>query len=222
MTAMSEVPLIAEKQLLHSTDVSIPNGTAVFLSADSAEPCGVEAFTRKLAAAMAASAPDAAFTLMPVSGRWRELPALVRGIARAKRIVFALPLVAWKRTFVLPLVLLLTALMMRRGIAVFVHEWSALHWIRRLSWMPFIALSDTILILSPFIRDQVVNSPWLSWTAKKCHFIPHPPTVRRPDRLQVTDVVRRVERSAEDCDLVIGHFGALDRGKSPAALLEVC
>jgi glycosyltransferase involved in cell wall biosynthesis len=222
MTAMSEIPLAADKPFPGEADVVSPRCAALFLSAESAEPCGVEVFTRKLAAALDASAPAAGYPLLPVSGRWRDLRVLLRRIARADRLVFSVPLVAWKRTLVLPLVLLLFGIAFRCRISVFLHEWSALHWLRRVTWLPFVLLSDTILVLSPYIRDQVAADRWISGAAKKCRLIPHPPTIRRPESLRVTQTVRQVEKAAADCDVVIGYFGALYRGKAPTALLEIC
>src|SRR4051812_26391654 len=128
MTVMSELPLVAGQPLPRESDIASPRCGALFLSASSAEPCGVKVFTRKLAAALNASAPEFGYALIPISGRWRELPALLRRIARANRVVFSVPLVAWKRTLVLPLVLLLFSFAVRCRISVFLHEWSALHW----------------------------------------------------------------------------------------------
>jgi hypothetical protein len=55
--------------------------------------------------------------IMPVSGRWRDLLAMLRRIAQADRVVFSVPLVAWKRMLAMPLVLLLFAFAMRCRIA---------------------------------------------------------------------------------------------------------
>jgi glycosyltransferase involved in cell wall biosynthesis len=219
---MVETPAVSGKAFLLQRDaVKAPTGT-LFLSACSDEPCGVEVFTGKLAAALAASAPDVGYELLPVSGRWRDVPALLRRVAQARRIVFSAPLVAWKRMLVMPLVLLALAFVMRRRISVFLHEWSALHGLRRLLLLPFIALSDSILVLSPYIRDQVASDRWISRAAKKCRLVPHPPTIRRPDDLKPTEMAREIEAAAADCDIVIGYFGAIYRGKAPTALLEIC
>jgi glycosyltransferase involved in cell wall biosynthesis len=88
--------------------------------------------------------------------------------------------------------------------------------------LPFVWLSDTILVLSPYIRSQIANGRWLAGAARKCRLVPHPPTVRRPPILATTDRVRDVERATRNCDLVIGYFGAIYDGKAPTALLEIC
>src|SRR3954468_18566710 len=89
------------------TSVAAPAAQTLFLVADSKEACGVEVFTHKLVAALAAN--ESGHVLYPVSGRWRDLPAAMDRVAPAERVVFGLPLVAWKRVIVVPLLLLLTA-----------------------------------------------------------------------------------------------------------------
>jgi glycosyltransferase involved in cell wall biosynthesis len=194
----------------------------LFLLTSSDEPCGVETFTRTLEGALASSDPDAGYELLSISGRWRDLPAMFRRIAQADQVVFSLPLVAWKRMLVIPLVLLLFSFASRRRIATFLHEWAALHGLRRLALLPFVWLSRTILVVSPFIRAQIASDRSVARAADKCRLVPHPPTVRRPATLTVTDRVRRIARAAETCDLVIGTFGAIYAGKAPTALLEIC
>jgi glycosyltransferase involved in cell wall biosynthesis len=219
---MSEFPVAAGKSVLLEAEVARAQGGTLFLTASSAEPCGVEVFTRKLAAALKASAPEAGHQLLPVSGHWRDLLGMLRCMAHADRVVFSVPLVAWERMLAMPLVLLLFALAIRCRISLCLHEWSALHWLRRLLWSPAVTLSDTILVLSPYIRDQVAHDRWIARAARKCRLIPHPPAIRRPDRLTSTELARQVETAAADCDIVIGYFGAISRGKAPTALLEIC
>jgi glycosyltransferase involved in cell wall biosynthesis len=117
---------------------------------------------------------------------------------------------------------LLFSFAIRRRISTILHEWTALHWLRRLVLIPFVMLSKRLLVLSPFIREQIASDPLVARAADKCGLVPHPPTVRRPATLTVTDRVRDIERAAQDCDLVIGYFGAIYDGKAPTALLEIC
>jgi glycosyltransferase involved in cell wall biosynthesis len=196
---------------------------ALFLSARSAEPCGVETFTRTLVEALAGSDRDAEYELIAVSGRWRDVPGLLRRIAQADRIVFGFPLVAWKRMLLIPLVLLLFAWASCRRISTFAHEWSGLNWLRRLVLSPYLLVSRNILVLSPLIVAQIAADRFLGRAAGKCRLVPHPPTVRRPEiRADVTATVRAVERAARDAEIVIGHFGAIYQGKAAMALLEIC
>jgi glycosyltransferase involved in cell wall biosynthesis len=197
-------------------------GRCLFLYPQSRQPCGVEIFTSTMVAALRSSAPDAGYELLPVSGRWRDVPSLLYSIARSEQIVFSFPLVAWKRVLVLPLLLLLSALATRRRVSTLLHEWDGLHGLRRLVVMPIVLASHTILVLSPFIRAQIANDRWLGRAAQRCRLLPHPPTVRRPAALTVTERVRGVADAAAGRDIVIGYFGAIYDGKAPDALLDIC
>jgi glycosyltransferase involved in cell wall biosynthesis len=197
-------------------------GRCLFLYPQSRQPCGVEIFTRTLVAALKASAPEGGYELLPVSGRWRDVPSLLHRIAGAEQVVFSFPLVAWKRVLILPLLLLLFARVTRRRVSTLLHEWEGLHGLRRLVVLPIVLASHTILVLSPFIRAQIANDRWLGRVAQRCRLLPHPPTVRRPAALKVTKRVRDVADAAAGRDIVIGYFGAIYDGKAPDALLDVC
>jgi glycosyltransferase involved in cell wall biosynthesis len=220
MTVVSETRIISTKSMPRAA--SAAKARCLFLLTPSAEPCGVETFIRTLVAALAARDGDAGYELLPVSRRWRDLPATLRRIMQADEVVFSFPLVAWKRMLIMPLVLLLFSAVTRRRTSTFLHEWSGLHRLRQMTVVPFVWLSRTILVLSPLIREQIANDPRIAHAARRCRLVPHPPTVCRPASLTVTDRVGSVERAAKECDLVIGYFGAIYEGKSPTALLEIC
>src|SRR5579871_6716367 len=74
-----------------------------FLLTPSGEECGVESFARLLVNELHADYPGAGYGLLPVSPRWRDLPALLRRVRRADCIVFSVPLIAWKNLLLLPL-----------------------------------------------------------------------------------------------------------------------
>jgi glycosyltransferase involved in cell wall biosynthesis len=188
----------------------------------SKEECGVESFARLLVSALQNDYPDDGYAVLAVSSRWRDLPAIFRKIAAADQVVFSVPLVAWKRLLLLPLVVLLFARVVRCRVNVFMHEWSALHWMRRLALAPFVMLSRTIIVVSPFIAGEIAGTPWLMGAARKCRLAPNAPTIRRPVELRVTERVLRVREAAKSCDVVIGYFGAIYKGKAATALLDVC
>jgi glycosyltransferase involved in cell wall biosynthesis len=112
--------------------------------------------------------------------------------------------------------------MVRCRVNVFMHEWSALHWMRRLALAPFVMLSRTIIVVSPFIAGEIAGTPWLMGAARKCRLVPNAPTIRRPVEPRVTERVLRVREAAKSCDVVIGYFGAIYKGKAATALLDVC
>jgi glycosyltransferase involved in cell wall biosynthesis len=219
---MSDTQIISRGSIPRTGAATRARNSTLFLAARSNEPCGVETFTRTLAEALAARDHDAAYALVAVSGRWRDVPSLLYRIAQADRIVFGFPLVAWKRMIVIPVVLLLFSWTIRRRISTFAHEWMGMNWLRRLVVTPYLLLSRNILVLSPLIVAQIANDRWVGRTARKCALVPHPPTVRRPDARAVTATVRNVERAARGADVVIGHFGAIYQGKGAIALLEIC
>ena len=94
----------------------------LFLASSATLPCGVEMFTRCLFDA------------------WLEMGAsaqiLPLGIASAKLhknqvLVLNLPLVAWKKSLLLPLYALFSAKLHGRQTLVILHEWNDLAWQRR-------------------------------------------------------------------------------------------
>jgi glycosyltransferase involved in cell wall biosynthesis len=194
----------------------------LFLLTPSKEECGVESFARLLVSALQNDYPDDGCAVLAVSSRWRDLPTVLRKIAAADAIVFSVPLVAWKRLLLLPLVVLVFACLVRCRVNVFMHEWAALHWLRRLALAPFLLLSRTIIVVSPFIAGEIAGTPWLMGAARKCRLVPNAPTIRRPSAPCVTERVLCVREAAKSCDVVIGYFGAIYKGKAATALLDVC
>jgi glycosyltransferase involved in cell wall biosynthesis len=194
----------------------------LFLLTPSKEECGVESFARLLVSALHSDYPEDGCAVLAVSSRWRDLPAVFRKIAAADGIVFSVPLVAWKRLLLLPLAVLVFACLVRCRVNVFMHEWAALHWLRRLALAPFLLLSRTIIVVSPFIANEIAGTRWLMGAARKCRLVPNAPTIRRPGVPCVTERVLRLREAAKSCDVVIGYFGAIYKGKAATALLDVC
>src|SRR5437899_3108532 len=81
-------------------------GACLFPLTLSDQPCGVENLTRKLVAALTAGDAPATCELLPISGRWRDLPSVLRKVTAADAVVFNLPLVAWKHMIAIPLMVL--------------------------------------------------------------------------------------------------------------------
>jgi glycosyltransferase involved in cell wall biosynthesis len=196
-------------------------GRNLFLLTPSGEQCGVESFARLLVSELNAGHPDAGYNLLPVSPHWRDLPALLRQLRHANCIVFSVPLTAWKNLLVLPLMILLFARCAGVQVSVFMHEWAALHRLRRMALAPFIWFSRSIMVVSPLIAGQIAQTKWLLGAGKKCRLVPNAPVVR-PGEPLVTERVERLRKAARNCDVVIGHFGALYKGKASTALLDVC
>ncbi len=205
-----------------ATPRAAPRRGSLFLLTPSKEACAVEIFTQKLVRAMQLRYPDQGYELLTVSGRWRDLPSIFRKNADADGIVFSLPLVAWKRMLLIPLLILVFATIVRCRVSVFLHEWRGLHWLRRLAVAPIVLLSRTIVVVSPFIAEQIANDRWLAGAGAKCRLVPHPPTIRPPRERCITERIERVREAASDCDVVIGYFGSIYRGKAATGLLDIC
>jgi glycosyltransferase involved in cell wall biosynthesis len=89
-------------------------------------------------------------------------------------------------------------------------------------WRRFVVLSDTIIVVSPYVADQLANDRWLGRARAKCRLVPHPPTVRRPQAFRVTERVQEIAAAARRYDLVLGTFGSIYKGKASTGLLDVC
>jgi glycosyltransferase involved in cell wall biosynthesis len=194
-------------------------GAALFVFTPTAHPCGVETFTRAMVEAL--PEPPGRYAALAVSGLWRDVPAEIAAVARSRQVVFSFPLNAWKKLIVQPLLLLLAATLCGRHVGIFLHEWTALHLLRRLVLAPFVVLAGTIIVVSPYVQDQLAADRWLGWTARKCRLVPHPVTVLRPSALRTTARVESLVHAGANHDLVIGTFGSIYEGKASTALLDV-
>ena len=192
----------------------------LFLVTPTGEECGVESFTRLLVTKLQTDYPDDGFGLLVVSKRWRDLPAILREVAHADQIVFSVPMTAWKKLLLLPLAILLFARLAGCQVIACMHEWSALHWLRRVAFAPYVLFSHTIIALSPLIASQIADSRWLGDAGKKCRLVPGAPTIQ-PRAPNVTERVQRLREAARRCDVVIGHFGSFYKGKATSELLDV-
>ena len=217
---MSDVEATSTRPAAARDRTDARQGSARFAFTPSAHPCGVEIFTRALVDALTEA--YGVYAPLAVSGQWRDLPSLVGEVARSEHLVFNFPLNAWKRIIFQPLLLLLAAVCTGRRVSVFLHEWTSLHWLRRLVLVPFVLLSDAIIVVSPYVADQLAKDRWLGRARAKCRLVPHPPTVRRPQASRVTERVQEIAAAARRYDLVIGTFGSIYKGKASTGLLDVC
>jgi glycosyltransferase involved in cell wall biosynthesis len=208
-------------------ETAVPNTApkqdrCLFLVTPSREACAVEIFTQKMVGALQERYPNDGYEMLRVSGRLRDLPSVLRKVSGAARIVYSVPLVAWKRMLLTPLLILLFATVMRCRVSVFMHEWKGLHRLRRIALAPIVLLSRTIVTVSPFIAGQIASDWRLAGAGAKLRLVPHPPTIQRPPARCVTERIERVREAAKACDVVIGCFGSIYKGKAATALLDIC
>ena len=192
----------------------------LFLVPEIGLPCGVRDYTSKLVRSL---------RRRPLGEEYEELPvapfgigSAARRILRADTIVFSFPLLAWSRTVLLPVVLLVLGFATRRRIVLLLHEWSDLHPLRRATYLPFVALCRTIIMLSPTVQAGFQSDPVAKCARSKCRLALHAPPVLRPAVRERSRRVEQVRKFKSSCDVVIGYFGSIYRGKEPAALFEVC
>ena len=109
----------------------------------------------------------------------------------------------------------------RRKVVLIQHEWSGLHWLRRIAYMPALLLADTIIMFSPLVQRELADDPLLGWTARKSVLAPLPPNIEAPLGIEDSKLRHRLIAAKGDGRLLIGHFGSIYPGKQPNALLEI-
>ena len=197
-----------------------PRYRALFLGAGPQMHCGVGQFTRLLQEAIEKIEPDAtaALTLTQTDGTTGET---WRAVGRAESVVCNLPIVAWKRVFVRPLLALAMARLRRRKAVLIQHEWAGLNWMRRISYIPALWLADTIVMFSPFVRKELTDDPLVRRVIKKCVLAQLPPNIAAPAGIEDSKLRHKLIEARGDRRLIVGHFGSLYPGKQPNALLEI-
>lgn len=195
-------------------------GRCLFLVPEAGVPCGVRDYTSKLVSSLRRQPLGEAYEEVPVAPL--GIASAARRILRADTIVFSFPLLAWSRTVLLPILLLLLGSATGRRTVLFLHEWSDLHPLRRATYLPFVALCRTIIMLSPTVKAGFQSDPVVKWASSKCRLALHAPAVLRPATRESSSRVEQVQKFASGCDIVIGYFGSIYRRKEPAVLLEVC
>ena len=73
----------------------------------------------------------------------------------AQTVVCNFPIVAWKRLILLPVLALAMARLRGRRVILVQHEWSGLHRLRRLTYMPALLLAHRIVMFSPLVRREL-------------------------------------------------------------------
>jgi glycosyltransferase involved in cell wall biosynthesis len=199
---------------------SQPEYRALFLGAGAQMQCGVGQFTRLLCETIEKLAPGSCATLILTRSEG-SVGDIWRAIGSARSMVCNFPMVAWKRVIFRPLLALAIARLRRRRVVLIQHEWTSLHWARRITYLPALLLADTIVMFSPLVRRELANDPLIGWTERKCVLAPLPPNIEAPDEIADSKLRQQLATAREDGRLVIGHFGSIYPGKQPNALLNI-
>jgi glycosyltransferase involved in cell wall biosynthesis len=193
-------------------------GFVVSLASPSQAPCGVEMFARGLARAVGELGLDS--RLVAVAGHWTDAPALWRATGGAAALVVSLPIVAWKKALLTPLLALLIARLRGARTVVILHEWADLHPLRRAFISAYLLFAQIVLFSSPTVRDQFLLSP-VGRLPFKLGLAPIPPNIPPPTARVHTPAVDRVETERANGRLILGHFGSIYPKKQSALVLDV-
>jgi glycosyltransferase involved in cell wall biosynthesis len=203
--------------------MTLPPSTtrALILGAGPQMQCGVGQFTLRLAETLEKREPGstAALTLSQTKG---SPAAIWRAVGSARNIVCNFPIVAWKRVILTPLLALSFARLRGRRVILVQHEWSGLHWLRRITYLPAVMLADRIVMFSALVRKELADDPLVGWTARKCTLAPLPPNIEAPAGIADSKLRQRLAEARARGQLVIGHFGSIYPAKQPNALLSIC
>ena len=194
------------------------SGFVLSLVSPSSKPCGVEMFSRGLARAASELGLDS--RSLAVAGRWGDAPALWRALAGAGALVVNLPVVAWKRAPLTPMLALLFARLRGARTVVVLHEWTDLHPLRRAFVSVYLLLAQVVLFSSPTVREEFLSSP-VGRLPLALALVPIPPNIARPNARLRTPAVARIEAERANGSLVLGHFGSIYPKKRPTFVLDV-
>jgi glycosyltransferase involved in cell wall biosynthesis len=199
---------------------SEPEYQALFLGAGPQMQCGVGQFTRLLAETIEKRDPGSCATLTLTRGQG-SAAEIWRAVGSARSVVCNFPIVAWKRVIFRPLLALAMARLRGRRVILIQHEWTSLHWLRRITYIPALLSADTIVMFSALVRRELADDAIVGWAAKKCVLAPLPPNIRAPAAIADSNLRQRLAAARESGRLVIGHFGSIYPGKQPNALLNI-
>ena len=186
----------------------------LFLASATASPCGVEMFARCLFDAwLEMGAPG---QILPLS----ESKITSEKLPRTDVLVLNLPLVAWKKSLLLPLLVLLLAKLHGKPTLAIVHEWRDLAWPRRAVFSVYLLLIDMVMFSSPTVADQFSRRALRLRSPLDAGIVPIPPNLERPAEIIDTSLSRHIVERAQG-RIVIGQFGSIYPKKNSTLVLDV-
>jgi glycosyltransferase involved in cell wall biosynthesis len=201
------------------TILDAPGGPAtVFLISPSSTPCGVEMFTRCLARAVGDAGKDS--WCIAAAGNRRDVRAIWRALRGAKTFVVCLPVVAWKRALMIPLLAMIFARLRGAETVVVLHEWADLHPMRRAFISAYLLFAKIILFSSPIVSDECRRSP-LGRLPIVFGLMPIPPNIAPPLQRISSPLLKRIEEERAKGSVILGHFGSIYPKKQSTFVLDV-
>jgi len=186
----------------------------LFLVSATANPCGVEMFARCLFDAW-----------LEMGATGRLLPLSESGINSAKLagtdvLVLNLPLVAWKKSLLSPMLALFSAKLHGKPTLAIVHEWRDLAWPRRAVFSVYLLLIDMVMFSSPTVAEQFSRRVFRLRNPRNAGILPIPPNLERPTEIIDTSLSRHIADRAHG-RIVIGQFGSIYPKKNSTLVLEI-
>jgi glycosyltransferase involved in cell wall biosynthesis len=193
---------------------------ALFLDAGPQMQCGVGQFALRLRGTIETIAPGstASLTLTREQG---SVSTILQAVETTKNVVCNVPVVAWKRVILKPLLALAIARLRKRRVVLVQHEWSGLHPLRRITYLPALWLADRIVMFSPLVAKEFADDIVAGWARHKVMLAPLPPNIAAPAETADSPLRERLAAARASGRPVIGHFGSIYPGKQPTALLEI-
>ena len=152
-----------------------------------------------------------------VSATFFRIP---RGLEGADALVVNLPVVAWKKALLTPLVALLMARLRSLGAIAALHEWADLKAARRLACSLYVLVARRW----SFPRRPCGRSSSKSWIARlkvRGGLLPIPPNIAPPDALADGPLIDRIRDERARGKLALGHFGSIYPKKRNDFALDV-
>ena len=185
----------------------------LILISDAEKTCGVEEFARQTALHLG---DDGATHVLDA-----DMPNLTRALAGAGDVVLNLPVVAWKKKLIAPILASAHARMGKREVTIILHEWADLALARRISYLPLLPLATRILFSAPEVRAQFEATPVSRIVTKNRAVVPIPPNFVLPQQTHATPLAESLAASRTRGQFVLAQFGSIYPKKDPMVLLEV-
>jgi glycosyltransferase involved in cell wall biosynthesis len=191
----------------------------LFLVSTTTQPCGVESFARHVAARWGELGLEA--QRLPISGRVGDWAAIWRALGEVDALAINLPVVAWKKVVLTPLVALVMALLRGRGRILVLHEWADLDWRRRLVISAYALFAQRFVFSSPFVREGFAKGGVTRLLAARSVIAPIPSNIPPTEPDGPSPLAQRIREARAEGRIVIGHFGSIYPKKQSDFVLDV-
>ncbi len=179
---------------------------ALFLVSASRTPCGVEMFARRLGQTWRAIGHEERSVV--IGGEIGEIFTIGKALDHADALVMNFPIVAWKRVLLTPLLALIVTRLRGIRTILIVHEWDDLDWRRRLVLMTYALFAKHVMLSSPMVRDQYLESSFARFIGIPTSIIPIPTNIERTGSFVPSAIGAQI-RARRQNRIAIGHFGSI-------------